>query len=74
METLTIKVTKDKKAFLLELLSQFPFVETQPENSAKPMHLPVAWAEKADVTALFSVSKSDPIRLATIRKTWKRNH
>ncbi|MGF1532111.1 MAG: hypothetical protein ACFCUI_00280 [Bernardetiaceae bacterium] len=70
MDTLIVKVQAEQKDFLLQLLSKFAFIEVEVPGG---QNLPVIWAEKADVTALFSASQSQPINLSKIRQSWKRH-
>ena len=43
------------------------------ENQVSETPLPISWAEKPDVTALFDCRKDKPLNLTMIRKqAWKR--
>ena len=74
MEKISVTIDNNSNAKLfVNFVKNLYFVKKIDSNTDSKESLPVIWAEKPNVTALYGASGNYKLNLKEIRKSWQRN-
>jgi len=74
MEKISVTIDNNSNAKLfVNFVKNLYFVKKIDSKTNDKESLPVIWAKKPDVTALFGASGNYKLNLKEIRKSWQRN-